>query len=191
VRRGRSDDVDGADRRVGGEPVGDRAVPGREHCRVRVVGTHDLRTGDLRQVAIEAGDDRVERSVVVEMVGLDVGQDRGVQRQLEMGAVALVGLDDEPLAAGPLRSGAHVVHVAADHEARTPTGVGEDQHQHRRRRRLAVRPRNGERARLGTDRRQHAGSGERRDAAPARLVELVEIERDRGRRRHRVAAVDM
>ena len=34
---------------------------------------------------------------MVEVVDLDVGQDRPVQRQLEMRAVALVGLDDQPL----------------------------------------------------------------------------------------------
>ena len=52
------------------------------------------------------------------MVGFDVGQDRAVQRQLEVRAVALVGLDDEPVAVGPLRAGADVGDVAADDEAR-------------------------------------------------------------------------
>ena len=37
-----------------------------------------------------------------------------MQRQLEVGAVALVGLDDEPLAARPVGAGADVLDVAAD-----------------------------------------------------------------------------
>ena len=111
-----------------------------------------------------------------------------MQRQLEVGAVALVGLDDEPLAAGPLGTGAHVVHVAADHEARPQAGLGEDQHQHRRRRGLAVRAGDRQRLGAGADRRQHAGPAQRRDAELARLVELVEVVGDRGRRRDRVAA---
>ena len=48
------------------------------------------------QVPVEAGDDGGERPVVIEVIDLDVGEDRGEQRQLEVGAVALVGLDDEP-----------------------------------------------------------------------------------------------
>ena len=82
---------------------------------------------------------RFEGAVVIEVVDVDVGEDRAVQRQLEVGAVALVGLDHEPLAAGPLGSGAHVGDVAADDEARAQPGLGEDEHQHRGRRRLAVR----------------------------------------------------
>jgi len=38
----------------------------------------------------------------VEVIGLDVREDRRVERELEVDAVALVGLDDEALTAGPL-----------------------------------------------------------------------------------------
>ena len=82
-----------------------------------------------------------------------------MQWQLQMRAVALVGLDDEPLAAGPLRAGAHVGDVAADDEARPPAGLGEHQHQHRRGRRLAVRAGDGERLGLGADRRPASRRG--------------------------------
>ena len=92
---GRSD-VDGAHVDALGLTVGDRAVAARERGRDRVVATHHLRPGDLAEVAVEAVDDAGEVAVVVEVVDLDVGQHRAVQRKFEMRAVALVGLDDEP-----------------------------------------------------------------------------------------------
>ena len=130
-----------------------------------------------------------ERAVVVEVVGLDVGQDRPVQRQLEVGAVALVGLDDEPLAARPVGAGAGVGDVAADDEARRQPASASGEHQHRRRRRLAVGAGDGERPGPGADRRQHPRPPQRRDALLAGLVELDVRGRDRGRRGDGVAAV--
>ncbi len=138
-------------------------MPTGERRANRVVDAQHLRPGDLRQVLLEPGDDGVLGSIEVEMIDLHVGQHRAEQRQFEVGAVALVGLDDQPFAPGPLGSGAHVGHVATDDERRPQTGRGEDQHQHRCRRGLAVRAGNSERLRLGTDRRQHAGSGQHRD----------------------------
>jgi hypothetical protein len=73
-------------------------VSHRESSAHRVVGAQHLRSGDLGEVPVEALLDRGERPEVVEVIDLDVGEDRAVQRQLEVGAVALVGLDDEPLA---------------------------------------------------------------------------------------------
>ena len=113
-----------------------------------------------------------------------------MERQLEVGAVALVGLDDEPLPARPLRAGADVGDVAADDEARPQARLGEDQHQHRRRGRLAVGAGDRERAGLGADRGEHPRAAQRRDAASARLVELDVLLGDRGAERHRVAPVD-
>ena len=52
------------------------------------------------------------------MIDFDVGEDGREQRQLEVRSVALVGLDDEPVAAGPLSPGADVGDIAADDEAR-------------------------------------------------------------------------
>ena len=60
-----------------------------------IVGAHHLRPLDATEVLVEAVDDRGERAVVVEVIDLDVGEDRGEERQLEVGAVALVGFDDE------------------------------------------------------------------------------------------------
>jgi hypothetical protein len=100
-------------------PVGDRARQlARQASTDRIVGTQHSRPHHLLQVPGEALLDRLQRSVVVEMVGLDIREDRPVQRQFEVGAVALVGLDHEPLPAGPLRTRPHVGDIAADHEAR-------------------------------------------------------------------------
>ena len=54
------------------------------------------------------------------MIGLDVRDDRGLRTELQERAVALVGLDDEPLAGAVRRVGADLVDLAADHEARLP-----------------------------------------------------------------------
>ena len=85
------------------------------------------------------------RTEEVEMIDFDVQQDRAEQRQLQVGAVTLVGLDHQPFAIGPLCSGPHVGHVATDDERRAQTGCRENQHQHRTRRGLPVGARNTER----------------------------------------------
>ena len=82
-----------------------------------------------------------EGTVVLEVIGFDVRDEREGRVQLEKGPVALVGLDDEPLAVGPRGVRADLVHVGSDDERGTEQGVVQDQREHRRRRRLAVRPR--------------------------------------------------
>ncbi len=119
-------DVDGArSRRRSPSPYVTAPWRAGQVGAARVVGAEHLRTGDLREVAVEAVDDRLERAVVVEVIDLDVREDRAEQRQLEVRAVALVGLDDEQVAARPLCAGARVGDVTADHEARPQPGLGE------------------------------------------------------------------
>ena len=164
-------------------------MSGGERGADRVVAADHLRPVDLAEVPVERRHDAVERSVVVEMVGLDVGEDRAVHGQLEVGAVALVGLDDQPVAVGPLRSRADVGDVTADDEARPKAGFGEDQHEHRRRRGLAVGAGNGERSGPGADRCQHAGAAQHGDTGGPRLVEFDVAFGDRRRRGDGVDAV--
>ena len=57
--------------------------------------------------------DGVEGLEMVEVLGVDVGDDRDVGRQLEEGAVALVGLDHHPVARAEARIGAVGVDDAA------------------------------------------------------------------------------
>ena len=47
-----------------------------------------------------------------------------------MGAVALVGFDDQPFTARPMCTGTDVCDVTADDEARSESRLGQDQHQH-------------------------------------------------------------
>ena len=62
--------------------------------------------------------DRVEGAVVVEVLGVDVGDDRDVGRQLEEGAVGLVGLDHHPVARAHAGVGAVGVDDAAVDDGR-------------------------------------------------------------------------
>ena len=74
----------------------DRVVLTSQLAAHGIVERHDLRPVDVVQVLGEAVDDAGERSMMVEVIRLDVGQDRPVQGQFEMCAVTLVGLDDQP-----------------------------------------------------------------------------------------------
>jgi hypothetical protein len=121
-----------------------------------VVEADDLWARDLRQVLIKAIDDRLLGAVVVEVVDLDVGEDGAEKRQGEVCAVALVGLDHQPLPSCPLRPRAHVGDVAADDEAGARTGLGQDEHQHRGGGGLAVCAGDCERLCHRADRREHA-----------------------------------
>ena len=73
-------DVDGAEVGAGRQSVGDRVMAGGCGGGALVVDADDLRTRGLGEVAVERVDDAFEPSVVVEVVDLDVGQDRGEQR---------------------------------------------------------------------------------------------------------------
>ncbi len=90
-------DIDGADIDARAPSVRDGVVRRSEPGRHLVVAAHHLRTRDLSEVPVEAVDDRIERSVMIEMVDFDVREDRPVEREFEMGPVALVGFDDQIL----------------------------------------------------------------------------------------------
>ena len=145
---------------------------------------------DAGDVGVEALQQGLERAVVLEEVELDVEQDRAGQRQLEVRAVALVGLDDEQLAARPVGAGAGVGDVAADDEARRAA----------RRRRGSASASTWSSSCRACRRRRWPGPGRRSRPAsrpgaasgcPARgRGELDVVGRDRRRRRDGVAAVD-
>ena len=68
----------------------------------RVIGAHHGKAVE-RNILDEIAErilDRLEGLEVIEMLGIDVGDDDHVGRQLQEGAVALVGLDHHPVA-GP------------------------------------------------------------------------------------------
>src|SRR5205085_2655744 len=96
---------------LGAEPGGDR-----------IVSAHDARRGRAGEEPSEGLLDGGGRAVVVEVVGLDAGDDADVDGELEERAVALVGLDDEPLTVRPRRAAADLVDVASDDERRVEAG---------------------------------------------------------------------
>ena len=85
-----------------------------------IVGAAHDRAGHAVDEAFERRDELLEAAVVVEVVGLDARHDRGLGTESQERAVALVGFDDEPLAAAVRRVGADLVDLAADHEAGLP-----------------------------------------------------------------------
>ena len=112
-----------------------------EFLHGRMIETHDReaierQVSDQRQKGVLDG---VEGLEVVEVLGIDVGDDGDVGGELQERAVALVGLDHHPVAGPEPRVGAIGVDDAAvDHRRIKPGGVEQRRHQ-RSRRGLAMR----------------------------------------------------
>ena len=142
------------------DPVGDGVVHGAARRRARPGRrrTRTLGPGDLRQVVrrTSARSRRASRSGRGGRSRRWSGSCRAAASSRCVPSLSSASTTNHS-PPRPVRPGAHVVHVAADHEARPPAGLGEDQHQHRRGRRLAVRAGHRHRAGTGADRRQHAG----------------------------------
>ena len=119
--------------------------PALDRRTAQVVGPGVVGADDEEPVGRDPVDEGVEGgavglggAVVVEVVGLDVGDQCGVRRVDEEGPVALVGLGDEQLAAAVVGVGAGLVEVAADGEGRVGAAVLEGDGQQRGRGGLAV-----------------------------------------------------
>ena len=94
---------------------------------------------DVADESLERLLQRGEIAVEIEVLGIDVGDDRDRRRQPGEGAVALVGLDDHPVAGAEPRVGAVGVDDAAIDHGRVEPGGLQQRADHRGRRRLAVR----------------------------------------------------
>ena len=96
-------EVDGADVSLRAEAIGQQA-PVREfrehplHDRMVDAERGKAVEGDVADKGFEGLAKRLEISVKVEVLGVDVGDDGNCRRQPREGAVALVGLDHHPLA---------------------------------------------------------------------------------------------
>ncbi len=172
----------------GADQIG--AVAGAQARRHRVVGPDD-RSRPRRQETVEGVDEVVEVAVVVEMVGLDVGHHRDLRIELQERAVALVGLDDDPLAGVPHRVGADLVDVTPDEKARVQPGFDQDQGQHRGGRGLAVGPGHGDAATARGDGGQGLGPAEHHQAPSAALDDLGVCVGDGGGHRHHLGVDHM
>ena len=112
--------------------------------------------------------DRVEVAVVVQVFRVDVGDDRHGAFQAQEAAVALVGLDHDPVALAHLGVGAVGVDDAAvDHRRVQRTGVQQGR-DHGGRRRLAVGAADADRELQTHQLGQHLGAAHQRNAAFAR-----------------------
>ena len=116
--------------------------------------------------------DRVEGLEVVEVLGIDVGDDRDVGGQLQERAVALVGFDHHPVA-GP-EPGVRAISVddAAVDDGRVETGRLEQRRHERGRRRLAVRAGDRDALLEPHELGEHFGAANDRNAPRARRDEL-------------------
>ncbi len=106
----------------------------------RMVVAHDgeaveRQVSDQRQKGVL---DRVEGLEVVEVLGIDVGDDHDVGRELEERPVALVGLDHHPVPGAEPRVGAIGVDDAPVDHGRVESGRLEQRRHERGGRRLAV-----------------------------------------------------
>ena len=104
---------------------------------------------------------------MVEVVGLDVGDDARLGWQGEERAVALVGLGDEDVAGAEVGVAAGLVELAADRERRVGAAVLQRDGEHRGGRGLAVRARDGDAAVARHDGGERLGAAHHAHAALA------------------------
>ena len=140
----------------------------------RVIEAHH-REAVERQVLDEGVErvlDRVEGLEVIEMLGVDVGDDGDVGGQLQERAVALVGLDHHPVAGAAPGVGAVGVDDAAVDDGRIEPGGVEQRRDQRSRRGLAVRAGDGDALLQAHQLGEHLGAphdGNALHAAPPRV----------------------
>ena len=133
---------------------------------------------------------RVEGLEVIEMLRVDIGDDGDVGRQLQEGAVGLVGLHHHPVAGAEPRIGAVGVDDAAvDHGRIEPAGIDQCGNQ-RGGRGLAVGAADRDAAFEPHQLGQHLGAAHHRQALGARRHELRVIALDRGRHHHHLGVAE-
>jgi hypothetical protein len=137
--------------------------------------------GDLLHEAEKARAQGVEVAPVVEVFGVDVGDDGDGRRQAVERAVRFVGLDHCPVAlAQPRVRAVGVDDAAVDHRRIEPARVQQRRHQ-RRRRGLAVGAGDRDGALQAHDLGQHLRAVDHRQAAAAGLDQFGVVLLDRGR----------
>ena len=148
-----------------------------------MVEAHD-REAVERQVLDKGAEgllDRVKGLEMIEMLGVDIGDDGDVGRQFQKGAVAFVGLDHHPVAAAEPGVGAIGVDDAAIDDGRVePAGV-EQGRDHRGRGGLAMGAGDGDALLEPHQLGQHFGAAHDGQAFFARGGEFGIVALDRGR----------
>ena len=126
---------------------------------------------------------------MVEMLRVDVGDDRDVGRQLQEGAVGFVGLHHHPVARAHAGIGAVGVDDAAVDDGRVHAAAVEQGRHDGGRRRLAVRARDRDAGLEAHQLGQHLGAAHNGKALLASGRELGIVALDRGRDDHDLRAV--
>ena len=176
--------------------VGDDAAVGDaadQALHDRMIGAHhgeavERHVGDEIDEGLLHGGEGLE---VIEVLGVDIGDDGDVGRQLEEGAVGFVGLDHHPVAGAEPRIGAVGVDDAAvDHGRVEPAGI-EQRRDHRGGRGLAVGAGDGDAGFQPHQLGQHLGAPHHRQALLARGDEFRIVRLDGGGDHHDVGAVEV
>ena len=128
---------------------------------------------------------------MIEMLGIDIGDDRDLGRQLQERAVALVRFDHHPVARTETRVGAIGIDDAAiDHGGIEAAGI-EQRRDHRGRGGLAVGAGDGDAALQPHQLGQHLGAAHHRNAPFARRRQFRIVALDRGGDHDDLRAVDV
>ncbi len=159
----------------------------------RMIGAHHRKAveGHILDEVLERALHRLEGLEVVEMLGVHIGDDRDVGRQLQEGAVGFVRLDHHPVAAPEPRIGAVGVDDAAVDDGGIEVAGFQQRRDQRRGGGLAVGAGDRHAALEPHQLRQHLGAAHDRQALRARRHQLGIVALDRGRHHQHVGAVDI
>ena len=166
-------------------PVLDLADQGLHH---RVVDAHDGEPVE-RHVLDEIAEcllHGLEGLEVIEMLGIDIGDDGDIGRQFQEGAVALVGFHHHPFTGAKPRVGAVSINDAAIDHRRIEISCVEQGCDHRGGRSLAVSARDRNAAFQPHQLGQHFGAAHDRNALGARGQQFGIVALDRGRHHHHI-----
>src|SRR5712671_4796088 len=177
-------------------PIGDNAAildMADELLHHRMVRTHDGETveRDVFHKTAERLLHSIKRHEMIEMFGIDVGDDCDIGGQLEERAVGFIGLDHHPVAGAEPRIGAIGLDNAAIDDGRIEIAGIEQQGDQRRGGGLAVRARNGHAALEPHQFGQHLGAPHDRQALRAGSSEFRIVTLDGRRDDHHVGALDV
>ena len=159
----------------------------------RMIGAHHGEA--VERHVLDEGAERIlhrdEGLEVVEMLGVDVGDDGDVGRQLQERAVGFVGLDHHPVAGAEPGVGAVGVDDAAVDHGRIEIRGIEQRRDERRRRGLAVGAGDGDAAFQPHQLGQHLGAAHHRQALLAGGNEFRVVALDRRRHHQHLGAVEV
>ena len=148
-----------------------------------VVEAHDRETveGNIFDKSAKGLLDRIEGPEMIEMLGIDIGDDGDFGGKLEEGAVAFVGFDDHPIAGAEPRIGAVGVDDAAIDDGRIEFAGFEKGGDERCRGGLAMRPGDGDALLQAHELGEHFRAAHDGQALLPRGDEFGVVALDRGR----------